>query len=449
MALNSTDFPTLYPWICNAFFERILSQCNRNHQQSISVSGYTLNAALEKGENYASQMIRANVQFTELNSSSSTTLSHSFIIKATHPNADSQTVEKMQFRKEITAYLQVIPAVEKLLQSIGENLKLTARCYEANLELLYLVFEDLSVHGWSNVNRRTGLDMVHFKSVLSLTAKWHAATALYLSEVYKLYSTFLILKKINILVYNAFVWSLSSLRNNKIHFFQNQITVLPDYFHSEVESDTMRSIYITTIHALADAVLKLPGFEHLSDKLKNIDVYERILAATKTNFKDFNVLTHGDLWSNNFMFRHNGRLVSDVIMVDFQTLYIGSPALDLVYALYSSSASTVRAKDWDELVEYYWHILKDTLKRLGKEDICPGLSQLQEDRKKRTHHSLSIGLFSLATRNMENITDEEVDKLFGDAEENHQQRIRILMEPKVRSSLEYLLQFYDENGFFD
>lgn len=234
---------------------------------------------------------------------------------------------------------------------------------------------------------------------------------------------------------------------------------MDDFHHSEVETDTMRSIYVTTVQALADVVLRLPGFEHLSTKLKNLDVYKRILAATATDPHGFNVLTHGDLWSNNFMFKQTSPAADDVdgcrhhaieaIMVDFQTLYIGSPVLDLVYAFSSSSSGELRANDWNELVEHYWRQLMATMTQLGTEARCPSLRQLQTERMKRMHHSISIGLFSLATRNMENVTDADVDLLFGDADENHQQRMRILMEPNIRSTLEYLLLFYDENGYFD
>lgn len=58
------------------------------------------------------------------------------------------------------------------------------RCYDSDLELSYLVFEDLSVSGYSNVNRRAGLDVDHFKHVLVKAAKWHAATAVLVHEVY-------------------------------------------------------------------------------------------------------------------------------------------------------------------------------------------------------------------------------------------------------------------------
>lgn len=120
------DFQTVYPWITNAFFERIL----RADQQddSITVTGYTLKAALGKGENYASQMLRSRVDYTK-SLSNTEVHSISFIIKAVLANAEmaALTTELGVFRKEIIAFQQVIPAVEKLLRSIGDYSKLSAK----------------------------------------------------------------------------------------------------------------------------------------------------------------------------------------------------------------------------------------------------------------------------------------------------------------------------------
>lgn len=180
------DFQSLYPWITTEFFERILQR--EYGDNSIRVRSYTLKAALAKGENYLSQMLRTTVRFT---ANSSTTVaaaadqSISLIIKTVLPNAEINTVtaELGLFRKEIVAFQRVIPAVEKLLQSIGDETKLSARCYDSNLEQSYLIFEDLAVSGYKNTNRRQGLDANHYRAVFTKLAKWHAATAVLLNQV--------------------------------------------------------------------------------------------------------------------------------------------------------------------------------------------------------------------------------------------------------------------------
>lgn len=46
-----------------------------------------------------------------------------------------------------------------------------------NEELSYLVFEDLAVSGYATVKRHTGLDLEHYKHLMTKAAKLHAATA--------------------------------------------------------------------------------------------------------------------------------------------------------------------------------------------------------------------------------------------------------------------------------
>ena len=56
-------------------------------------------------------------------------------------------------------------------------------CMHADVNVPYIVFEDLSILGYKNVDRRLGLDFDHYKRVLSKMAKWHAATAVLVNKV--------------------------------------------------------------------------------------------------------------------------------------------------------------------------------------------------------------------------------------------------------------------------
>lgn len=42
---------------------------------------------------------------------------------------------------------------------------------------MYLIFEDLSVKGYRNENRRSGLNYRNYKILLTKLAKYHAVTA--------------------------------------------------------------------------------------------------------------------------------------------------------------------------------------------------------------------------------------------------------------------------------
>lgn len=57
------------------------------------------------------------------------------------------------------------------------------RCYKTSTEDCYIVFEDLGVNNFKNIDRRIGLQTDHYKLLLTKIAKWHACTAVMLSGV--------------------------------------------------------------------------------------------------------------------------------------------------------------------------------------------------------------------------------------------------------------------------
>lgn len=126
MSSEHDQFVTNYPWISNEFFENIL---RREHQDSsIVVKDYILKPAIGKGENYASQMLRVRVNFSSVNNPTVDNIS--LIVKAaliSNVDMAAMTAEIGVFRKEIIAFQKIIPEVEKLLRSIGDNSRLSAR----------------------------------------------------------------------------------------------------------------------------------------------------------------------------------------------------------------------------------------------------------------------------------------------------------------------------------
>lgn len=116
------DFRTRYPWLTNEFFEKILRTDRKNN--NISVSDFTIKAALGKGENYASQMLRAKVHFSD----GIIKQTVSFVIKSSLQNDLGDLVAELGiFGKEIDNYVKVIPAVEALLRSIGDATVFSAK----------------------------------------------------------------------------------------------------------------------------------------------------------------------------------------------------------------------------------------------------------------------------------------------------------------------------------
>lgn len=241
------------------------------------------------------------------------------------------------------------------------------------------------------------------------------------------------------------------VRNNlRTSRTQGTLSIEP-FKESILASDGLRSIITSSILALTDAVQQLPGRQHLAEKLRRFSMtgYDKVLRASERDDAEFNVLCHGDLWSNNAMFRYdeNGK-ITHTMLVDFQAGYWTSPQVDVAYALYTSSAGDVTEANWDELMTVYQAHLERVLILSNWPKAIPTLAEIQEDRRKRGGYAAGEGLMAMAMRNMEVSEGEEFDS-FGETEQNHQYRVRSLLNPQIRDNLDFLLDFFDRNGYFD
>lgn len=105
-----------YPWLNEALFERILQREWANG--NIRVIDLVVKSALGKGENYTSQMLRVRVNCQD----GLRTRSAAFIVKAPLNNGMNDVIAELGlFRKEIENYEKVLPAVQAILLSIGDE----------------------------------------------------------------------------------------------------------------------------------------------------------------------------------------------------------------------------------------------------------------------------------------------------------------------------------------
>jgi hypothetical protein len=167
--------------------------------------------------------------------------------------------------------------------------------------------------------------------------------------------------------------------------------------YNDKNREVMTNFTASVFNALANVVEKWPGFEKYGDKFRGIipTIWDRIAEFEKPVTGSLSVLNHGDFWINNKMFHYcpNTEKPDEVRFVDFQLSRYSSPALDLLYFMYTSPREDVRSEYTDHLLEEYHKELQDTLMVLGCEHHQFTIEQLKEEFDDKSFY----GLFAVCT----------------------------------------------------
>lgn len=204
--------------------------------------------------------------------------------------------------------------------------------------------------------------------------------------------------------------------------------------------------------AFCSAISGYEGCESYADKISRWD-FGRLM----TQWTDvaepmqcgFQVLNHGDLWSNNIMFKlDDNNNPTDVSLIDHQGSFWGSPSSDLLYFLLTSVADEIKVDEFDNFIAFYHEELLTSLKALKFNQVVPNLADLHID-------LVSIGgfggtcllfiLFVVKNDTSEEISMEKVitgpdDPILMD---------RIYNNDNYTKAMKVWLPFLDKRGFLD
>lgn len=126
--MEQVDFNVIYPWLSKELFQRIIQKEYRKNV--IQVNNYTISAALAKGENFGSQMLRAIVAYS-INDENIKNLPNEmrFVIKVPviDVNVREYLNEMKLFHNEILTFEYILPEVYKLLEGIDDYSKVSAK----------------------------------------------------------------------------------------------------------------------------------------------------------------------------------------------------------------------------------------------------------------------------------------------------------------------------------
>ncbi|XP_030374217.1 uncharacterized protein LOC115623954 [Scaptodrosophila lebanonensis] len=402
-------------WINEDYFRHIVEE---EYPDLVGIKRFTPIAATAPGENYTSVMVRVNVD-VELKDGS--TQQASYILKTMLESAASaQFVKAMGlFPKEKQMYEVLIPAFEKFYRAAGEELKLAPNCLhvDESPERITLIMEDLRRKNFSNVDRLKGFDLPHMRAVLRKLAELHAASVVYY-ELNGPYDPHFNLGMIN--------------ETNRKMF--------------EAIANARQSLYLQAIHQWG-----LDDPEYFIGKIiKPTDASDEAIRLSQVDPNEFNVLNHGDCWSNNIMFRHkeNGD-IDQTLFVDLQISKWGSPAQDLWYLITTSAALDIKVKEFDHFIKIYHERLVECLKLLQYSKKLPALKEIHSLMIKYSYWgpftANGVMVFTLLPTDK----DANIESAMQLGPEGDALRLKSLLNPYYSKAMAILLPFFDNKGALD
>lgn len=327
----------LYKWITKDYFEKALRTFHND--KTLIIKEFHTKPAVAKGENYGGIIDRVSVVYE----SKGQRKSSSVILKYYFENDDFTDMiykEYMIFDREMNIYEQILPKLNSYLLGIHKEGKLFAEPINVDFVNKAIILEDLSMRNYIAADRIAKLDYDHALMVVRKLAYMHATSAV-LEER-----------------------DPGTFKGYDRGFF-NKYT------------DTFTNMYVENLKVLTDLVATWgPEYMYYKDKLQRLQgaIMQKGLATFTPNKEDFNCFLHGDIWTPNVMFTYDSNAKPlDAVIIDFQFSFWASPAIDVIYFINTSCKSDVRFDREEELVQYYFFQLVETLKSLNYKGRIPSL----------------------------------------------------------------------------
>ncbi|XP_017481489.1 PREDICTED: uncharacterized protein LOC108370629 [Rhagoletis zephyria] len=415
--MKDTTFHPAPLWLTTDYLEPILRKYKQD--EGLTITQLDIKPATAKGDNYASVMTRIGVDFLLSNKE----VEHgSYIVKTSHEGdpVTSSIMSKYDiYKTEMLMYERILPKLMELLRQIGDKDKLFADTIHVDYEHSAIIFEDLAVLQFVNPDRLAGMNEVQTKLTLKKLAKMHA-TAAVLNE------------------------RMPGILNKLQRGIINRITSgFSPFFEGVVE-------------ACADFAGKCAALgPYYKDKLLRLKPHIMEYAARSIDPKDghFLTLTHGDAWTNNVMLRYDptkqGKVIKDIMLIDFQFSAWTSPAADLHYFFHTSLPLEFKLHREDEFVQYYHGILAETLRQLNFGGHIPTLHDLCVQLESRRFYAVLSSLTCQALLINDKTDEAEFNVFMGEGERTRNFHNLLYTNKRTQESAIAFLPLFDRRGLLD
>lgn len=340
-------------WLNSNFFQQVLQEYLSDPQ--ILVHKISFQPASKPGDHFASDMFKVTIHYDSPKDDSQD-LSKVVVVK-TVPIEDGFKKVMVNydrlFRTEIRVYEQVIPAMEELLRTAGDDTKIAPTLIYQSMEPnKVLILEDLCSRGFEMSDGLLGLHGTLM--VVEKLAKFHASS---------------------MILNNDKGMCLTDIKSSYFHFDREKDFDIPR--HTLVPGV---KLFIEAVKDRPDyiRVKAIPALENFANDLvvKLEEIY------TNQENKPWTVLSHSDFHRKNLMFKKSASDSSeydDYLIFDYQFCVWTTPTVDLYYVLYQVADANTRVHYRSKVIEYYHTSLKLTLEKLKYTKPIPSLDELEQD----------------------------------------------------------------------
>lgn len=315
------------------------------------------------------------------------------------------------FGIEIRMYSETLPEIQKVLHSIGEEKIFAPKLlYHSMSPAKMMIFEDMSPLGFETI-KNFGVGHVLSKLAFHRLGQLHAV------------SMVLIQRSDNVTSYKSSIFDMNF--GGEGLFFFREFT-----------------------KSLADEIRTWPGYETYVEKLEVIistcnDKGREMFKVNAPN-EGYNVLNHGDFHSKNMMFKNMNSKDADIVLLDFQISYYGTPAIDLYAGLYMVTT----CEDKEEFIQYYYKVFSETLEKLKYSEKIPTYDDLKNELHKYRFYEVIAATPGLAISSVD-INSLNWDDLFDFEGKSFETRKSLYQNPKVQEKFKKILPEWLKRGVLD
>ncbi|KAH8301242.1 hypothetical protein KR018_009227, partial [Drosophila ironensis] len=366
--------------------EHLCQLFSRSKLVSFSIAHIACSAGSSSGDNYMSVVKRVTISQAPARDQEppAATETVTVIVKRQIASLSRRQLYRCEeaFSNEINAYRHLVPLLaghsrQQLFPVCHIALSHDGRPgQESEPGEPIIVLQDLKALGYRMKDRLAGLQLGPCLLVMKKLAQLHAA-------------------------------SLAAQQLDCAHFVA-QAGHLREIVYCEEAAEFYAAILDTSVQQALDSLGGSNGDGSLTAAIRLLEklrpnlfgkLRQEINAAAEA---PFSVISHGDLWVNNIMFRSQPE---EVIFFDLQAMRRTSPVFDILHFIYTSTRRDFRDVHTDTLLAAYSealgqelvHQLEDSLAGERLAELCEAFSlqRLSAEYVRQVHYGLAIGMWIL------------------------------------------------------